>query len=295
MPHLGRWKRSCFGHDDMSLLRWLGCSALAIALAATVGACHGSDASSPSAPSTPSSAADPQLVPRTFKVATWNIRSGKGIRGFTTTSWSSDTTNCTDHSQPVNAWGMGLTQAALGKVKDDQSVVALALQEAWFCGSPQNVQGRGGIQDSEQRPERHGIPGALRPLRGHEVPADRPQGQPVAHRRRCVPRPGMHRHDPDVLGPLRGYNGRRDPEPGAARDRHSGRAERTQALHGGPERLQDRHVESQRTVHRRGQLRAAAHYQHDRERGLYRRVEGDAELGRLDGDADPGRMRYPVG
>jgi hypothetical protein len=74
-----------------------------------------------------------------FKVATWNIRSGKGIRGFTTTSWSSDTANCTDRSQPLNAWGMGLPQAALGRIKDDSSVVALALQEAWFCGSPQNV------------------------------------------------------------------------------------------------------------------------------------------------------------
>lgn len=152
----------------MSLLRWLGCSSLAIALAATVGACHGSDASSPSAPSTPSSAADPQLVPRTFKVATWNIRSGKGIRGFTTTSWSSDTTNCTDHSQPVNAWGMGLTQAALGKVKDDQSVVALALQEAWFCGSPQNVQGVVGFKTASNDRNgtgflaRYGLSGAMK-------------------------------------------------------------------------------------------------------------------------------------
>jgi hypothetical protein len=151
----------------MSLLRWVGCSALAIALAGTVGACHGSDASSPSAPS---SALDPQLTPRTFKVATWNIRSGKGIRGFTTTSWSSDTANCTDHSQPLNAWGIGLTQAALGKVRDDQSVVAMALQEAWFCGSPQNVQAVVGFKTASTDRNgtgflaRYGLSGAMKYL-----------------------------------------------------------------------------------------------------------------------------------
>jgi hypothetical protein len=151
----------------MSLLRLLKCSALAIALAGTVGACHGSDARSPSAPS---SAVDPQSAPRTFKVATWNIRSGKGIRGFTTTSWSSDTTNCTDRSQPLNAWGMGLTQAALGKVRDDQSVVALALQEAWFCGSPQNVQAVVGFKTASTDRNgtgflaRYGLSGAVKYL-----------------------------------------------------------------------------------------------------------------------------------
>jgi hypothetical protein len=46
-----------------------------------------------------------------FKVATWNIRSGMGIRGFTTTSWSHETTNCTDQSKPVNAWAVGLLRA----------------------------------------------------------------------------------------------------------------------------------------------------------------------------------------
>jgi hypothetical protein len=64
-----------------------------------------------------------------------------GIRGFTTTSWSHETINCTDRSKPVNAWGIGLPQAELEKIKADPAIVALALQEAWNCGSPQNVNG----------------------------------------------------------------------------------------------------------------------------------------------------------
>lgn len=75
----------------------------------------------------------------TFKVATWNVRSGMGIAGFSTTNWTSDTTNCQDRSQPLNAWGMGLPQAELGKVRDDRAIVAFAVQEAWKCGSPPNI------------------------------------------------------------------------------------------------------------------------------------------------------------
>jgi endonuclease/exonuclease/phosphatase family metal-dependent hydrolase len=74
-----------------------------------------------------------------FKVASWNIRSGMGIHGFDTTTWTSDTTNCRDRSKPVNAWGVGLPQKALRELERDPSVVALALQEAWRCGSPGNV------------------------------------------------------------------------------------------------------------------------------------------------------------
>jgi hypothetical protein len=77
----------------------------------------------------------------TFKVATWNIRSGMGIAGFKTTNWTSNTLNCTDRSQPLNAWGMGLPQAELAKVRDDRSIVAFAVQEAWNCGNPSNING----------------------------------------------------------------------------------------------------------------------------------------------------------
>lgn len=76
---------------------------------------------------------------RTFKVATWNIRSGMGTRGFRTTSWRSDTLNCTDPSQPLNAWGIGLPQRELAGLASDRGVVALALQEAWNCASPRQV------------------------------------------------------------------------------------------------------------------------------------------------------------
>jgi hypothetical protein len=76
---------------------------------------------------------------RTFKVSTWNIRSGMGITGFTTTHWKHDTLNCSEKSRPLNAWGMGLPQRELTRIKDDESIVALALQEAWNCALPQNV------------------------------------------------------------------------------------------------------------------------------------------------------------
>ena len=85
--------------------------------------------------------------PSTFKVATWNIRSGMGIAGFNTTNWTSNTPNCTDRSQPLNAWGMGLTQAELGKVRDDRSIVAFAVQEAWHCGNPSNINSVLGFKD----------------------------------------------------------------------------------------------------------------------------------------------------
>lgn len=74
-----------------------------------------------------------------FKVATWNIRSGMGIRGFATTTWSSGTLNCTDGSQLMNAWGIGLPQAELARMRDDASIIAVAVQEAWNCGKPSNI------------------------------------------------------------------------------------------------------------------------------------------------------------
>ena len=83
----------------------------------------------------------------TFKVATWNIRSGMGIAGFGTTNWTSNTLNCNDRSQPLNAWGMGLPQAELGRIRDDRSIVAFAVQEAWNCGNPSNINSVLGFKD----------------------------------------------------------------------------------------------------------------------------------------------------
>jgi hypothetical protein len=95
---------------------------------------------SPAQPGDPNASPSPNAIRvERFKVATWNIRSGMGIRGFSTTSWSSDTLNCTDRSKPLNAWGIGLTQQELEKIRDDQSIVAFATQEAWNCGNPANI------------------------------------------------------------------------------------------------------------------------------------------------------------
>ena len=78
----------------------------------------------------------------TFKVAWFNIQSGKGepaMAGHTSTF--SDTTNCSDTAQPLNAWGVGLIQKELlAKVGNDPKMVAIGLAEAWFCGSESYVQ-----------------------------------------------------------------------------------------------------------------------------------------------------------
>lgn len=85
--------------------------------------------------------ADPAASGPTFKVAAFNIRSGRGFRGFPGRPCSfEDSTNCTDASQPLNAWGRGVVQQELMRhVGNDQSVVALVLAEAWLCGNPENV------------------------------------------------------------------------------------------------------------------------------------------------------------
>lgn len=148
----------------LSALRRL---AAAATFAGAAWACGGSDASTPVAPG---AAAGPAAAaaPRTFKVATWNIRSGMGIRGFTTTAWSHETINCTDRSKPVNAWGMGLPQAELQRLREDRAVIALGLQEAWNCGGPQNVNSvvgfktASGERDGTALLARHGFSGDIK-------------------------------------------------------------------------------------------------------------------------------------
>jgi Big-like domain-containing protein len=78
----------------------------------------------------------------TFKVAWYNIQSGKGEPAMTGhTSTFADTTNCTDTTQPLNAWGVGKIQKELiDKVGNDPKMVAFGLAEAWFCGTEGNVQ-----------------------------------------------------------------------------------------------------------------------------------------------------------
>jgi endonuclease/exonuclease/phosphatase family metal-dependent hydrolase len=78
----------------------------------------------------------------TFKVATWNLRGGSGVRGWKKTPppFDSDTGNCTDPQQPLNAWGVGFTQRFLTRhIADDPDVVAFGAQEAWGCTDPINV------------------------------------------------------------------------------------------------------------------------------------------------------------
>ena len=80
-------------------------------------------------------------VAQGFKVANWNIRSGRGLGAMTgfLRTFDPNTSNCSDRSKPLNAWGVGVPQKELAKLKADPTVIALGLQEAWLCGSPQQV------------------------------------------------------------------------------------------------------------------------------------------------------------
>jgi endonuclease/exonuclease/phosphatase family metal-dependent hydrolase len=100
--------------------------------------------------------APPAAAPvRSFSVATWNVRSGMGIRGFQTRTWSHDTLNCTDAKGPMNAWGKGLPQRELRAMAADPTIVALAVQEAWNCGAPDNLRRVLGFRATTR--ERNGV------------------------------------------------------------------------------------------------------------------------------------------
>jgi endonuclease/exonuclease/phosphatase family metal-dependent hydrolase len=79
-------------------------------------------------------------VAGTWQVAFYNIQSGKGTPPLRGPAAFADNHNCTDTSQPMNAWGAGLIQAELRARLADPHVIALGLAEAWRCGSPENVQ-----------------------------------------------------------------------------------------------------------------------------------------------------------
>src|SRR5262245_51147416 len=66
---------------------------------------------------------------QTFKIANWNIRSGEGIHGLTgIRTFDSSTSNCTDRTKPLNAWGVGVPQAELRRLDADPLIVALAVE-----------------------------------------------------------------------------------------------------------------------------------------------------------------------
>ena len=77
----------------------------------------------------------------TVRLAFFNIQSGKGEVGLPGRPvFFADTQNCADPTRPVNAWGVGFVQEALvAALRDDPSIVALGLAEAWVCGSAENV------------------------------------------------------------------------------------------------------------------------------------------------------------
>ena len=86
--------------------------------------------------------ASPAAAGPTIKIAFWNIMSGKGVDalpGFAAPFVN--TPNCTDSSQPLNAWGAGASQGALAAIAPDPSLVAIGLAEAWgsVCGSAEHV------------------------------------------------------------------------------------------------------------------------------------------------------------
>jgi hypothetical protein len=83
------------------------------------------------------SAAAAQL---TFKVAYYNIQSGMGMTQLSGVCSFERSSNCTDPSRPMNAWGMGVVQAELDRAVDsDPSIIALGLSEAWACANPDAV------------------------------------------------------------------------------------------------------------------------------------------------------------
>jgi endonuclease/exonuclease/phosphatase family metal-dependent hydrolase len=131
---------------------------IAIGVAAVALACAGS----------PNSPSQRSATGTAFKVATWNIRSGMGIRGFNTTEWSHETTNCTDRSKPINAWAIGLPQAELEHVAADPRIVAMAVQEAWNCASPAAINAILGFKTASREQEgvallaRYGFSGPLK-------------------------------------------------------------------------------------------------------------------------------------
>jgi hypothetical protein len=76
----------------------------------------------------------------TFKVAYLNVQSGKGTVGLPGRPvYFAATPNCTDGSQPLNAWGTGFFQARLRTAVEDPTIVALGVAEAWPCATPSNL------------------------------------------------------------------------------------------------------------------------------------------------------------
>jgi len=84
-----------------------------------------------------------------FRVANWNVRSGMGIAGKKP-HINSDTTDCTLNASKPG----GPFWPALDVVKDDKEIIALGVQEAWACATPEKMRAYLGWKDAT--PERNG-------------------------------------------------------------------------------------------------------------------------------------------
>lgn len=76
----------------------------------------------------------------TFKVAYYNLQSGRGTGGLPGRPVHfAATSNCSDASQPLNAWGAGFFQEHLRAALADPQIVALGVSESWPCATPAAV------------------------------------------------------------------------------------------------------------------------------------------------------------
>lgn len=88
-----------------------------------------------------------------WKVAHWNVQSGFGKGGWQGSCPFRPGSDCS-----ANAWGGGrgpLAQTLISKVKNDPEVVALTLNEAWTCATPERV--RSLLGWPAVAPERNGV------------------------------------------------------------------------------------------------------------------------------------------
>jgi endonuclease/exonuclease/phosphatase family metal-dependent hydrolase len=132
----------------------------------------------------------------TLKVGFYNIRAGKGVLALPgRTTPFVDNNNCTDSSQPMNAWGVGFVQRELvAKIGNDPAVIALGLGEAWadLCASPERVRATLGWK-AKSTPNnglaivaRHGFSGSVTVQQLDTSQSSNGEPRYVAHARVCV-------------------------------------------------------------------------------------------------------------
>jgi hypothetical protein len=109
-----------------------------------------------------SSSQDAEALPA-FKVANWNVRSGMGIGGRKP-QIDHNTADCTLNASKPG----GPFWPAMDAIKNDAAVVALGVEEAWFCAAPEAIRKYLGWQHAT--PEQNGTGLVVRyGLRGKHV------------------------------------------------------------------------------------------------------------------------------